>query len=160
MARHALVFATLMPLAHAYFSAGRCTIPQNKIARSAVTKMDETDDFSVDTRRRPAASQPGPGMSPCTIKVIGVGGGGGNTLNRMVEDGPGVERSTFLEYIAANTDVQALRRRSPTRRCSCHPQELGARSGRGRRSRRSAARARSTRPPRSRRSSPAPTWSL
>ena len=48
------------------------------------------------------------GLSPCTIKVVGVGGGGGNTLNRMVEDGPGVERSTFLEYIAANTDVQAL----------------------------------------------------
>ena len=40
--------------------------------------------------------------------MIGVGGGGGNTLNRMVEDGPGVERSTFLEYVAANTDVQAL----------------------------------------------------
>ena len=33
---------------------------------------------------------------------------GGNTLNRMVQDGPGVERSTFLEYVAANTDVQAL----------------------------------------------------
>ena len=69
--------------------------------------MDETDDFSVEYTPA-AASQPGPGMSPCTIKVIGVGGGGGNTLNRMVEDGPGVERSTFLEYIAANTDVQAL----------------------------------------------------
>ena len=26
-----------------------------------------------------------PGLSPCTIKVIGVGGGGGNTINRMVE---------------------------------------------------------------------------
>ena len=50
----------------------------------------------------------GLGMSPCTIKVIGVGGGGGNTINRMVDDGPGVERSTFLEYIAANTDIQAL----------------------------------------------------
>ena len=26
-----------------------------------------------------------PGISPCTIKVIGVGGGGGNTINRMVQ---------------------------------------------------------------------------
>ena len=49
-----------------------------------------------------------PGCSPCTIKVIGVGGGGGNTLNRMVQEGPGVERSTFLEYVACNTDMQAL----------------------------------------------------
>ena len=37
----------------------------------------------------PAAEAPmpdpmAPGMSPCSIKVIGVGGGGGNTLNRMV----------------------------------------------------------------------------
>merc|ERR1719262_1421970 len=47
------------------------------------------------------------GLSPCIIKVIGVGGGGGNTINRMVQQ-PGVERSTFLEYVAANTDVQAL----------------------------------------------------
>ena len=40
--------------------------------------------------------------------MIGVGGGGGNTLNRMVQEGPGVERSTFLEYVACNTDMQAL----------------------------------------------------
>jgi hypothetical protein len=43
----------------------------------------------------PAAVQAGLGMSPCSIKVIGVGGGGGNTLNRMVEDGPGLERSAL-----------------------------------------------------------------
>jgi len=49
-----------------------------------------------------------PGLSPCIIKVIGVGGGGGNTINRMVQEGPGVERSTFLEYVACNTDIQAL----------------------------------------------------
>ena len=125
----------------------------------------------------------GPGIAPCTIKVIGVGGGGGNTcaraqevehthaspvhvlvscalgvelsaaltqwrircyaccarerarlmpsvctlrhdasigararvrhrrLNRMVEEGPGgeiVQRASYLEYVACNTDVQAL----------------------------------------------------
>jgi cell division protein FtsZ len=38
-----------------------------------------------------------------TIKVIGVGGGGGNAVNRMIEDG--VEG---VEFIAVNTDVQAL----------------------------------------------------
>ena len=37
------------------------------------------------------------------IKVIGVGGGGGNAINRMVEVGLG-----GVEFIVANTDVQAL----------------------------------------------------
>ncbi|MEZ4332830.1 MAG: cell division protein FtsZ [Myxococcota bacterium] len=38
-----------------------------------------------------------------TIKVIGVGGGGGNALNTMVTSGLG-----GVEFIAANTDAQAL----------------------------------------------------
>ena len=38
------------------------------------------------------------------IKVIGVGGGGGNAINRMIEEGV-----SGVEFIAANTDVQALR---------------------------------------------------
>lgn len=37
------------------------------------------------------------------IKVIGVGGGGGNAVNRMIEEGV-----SGVEFIAANTDVQAL----------------------------------------------------
>ncbi|HFI0256531.1 TPA: cell division protein FtsZ [Streptococcus suis] len=37
------------------------------------------------------------------IKVIGVGGGGGNAINRMIEEGV-----SGVEFIAANTDVQAL----------------------------------------------------
>ncbi len=40
-----------------------------------------------------------------TIKVIGVGGGGGNAVNQMVNDG--VEG---VEFIVANTDAQALER--------------------------------------------------
>ncbi len=38
-----------------------------------------------------------------TIKVIGVGGGGGNVINRMINDGV-----TGVQYIAANTDVMVL----------------------------------------------------
>jgi cell division protein FtsZ len=38
------------------------------------------------------------------IKVIGVGGGGGNALNRMIQ-----ARMEGVEFIAANTDVQALK---------------------------------------------------
>src|ERR671921_156532 len=37
------------------------------------------------------------------IKVVGVGGGGGNAVNRMVDVGLG-----GVEFIVANTDVQAL----------------------------------------------------
>lgn len=39
-----------------------------------------------------------------TIKVIGVGGGGGNAVNRMIADDV-----KGVEFIAANTDVQALK---------------------------------------------------
>jgi cell division protein FtsZ len=38
------------------------------------------------------------------IKVIGVGGGGGNAVNRMIQ-----ARMEGVEFIAANTDVQALK---------------------------------------------------
>jgi cell division protein FtsZ len=38
------------------------------------------------------------------IKVIGVGGGGGNAVNRMIDAG-----MEGIEFIAANTDLQALR---------------------------------------------------
>jgi len=38
------------------------------------------------------------------IKVIGVGGGGGNAVNRMIDAG-----MEGIEFVAANTDLQALR---------------------------------------------------
>lgn len=38
------------------------------------------------------------------IKVVGIGGGGGNAINRMIE--AGIEG---VEFISANTDLQALR---------------------------------------------------
>ena len=37
------------------------------------------------------------------IKVIGVGGGGSNAVNRMIEEG-----IQGVEFIAVNTDAQAL----------------------------------------------------
>ncbi|KLD60912.1 cell division protein FtsZ, partial [Lactiplantibacillus plantarum] len=50
-------------------------------------------EFSLDSTQNSGAN----------IKVIGVGGGGGNAVNRMIaEDVKGVE------FIVANTDVQAL----------------------------------------------------
>ncbi|MBQ2990700.1 MAG: cell division protein FtsZ [Clostridia bacterium] len=50
--------------------------------------------FEIEMDERPAAS----------IKVVGCGGGGGNALNRMVDCGV-----TGVDFIAVNTDVQALR---------------------------------------------------
>ena len=44
-------------------------------------------------------------FGPATIKVVGVGGGGGNAVNRMIASKLG-----GIEFIAANTDLQALRR--------------------------------------------------
>jgi cell division protein FtsZ len=43
------------------------------------------------------------GRKAANIKVVGVGGGGSNAVNRMVEVGLG-----GVEFIVANTDVQAL----------------------------------------------------
>lgn len=51
-------------------------------------------EFSIDNNINEGA----------VIKVIGVGGGGGNAINRMIE-----ENVKGVEFIAANTDVQALK---------------------------------------------------
>lgn len=58
-----------------------------------IKERRETMTFSFD-----AASAQG-----AVIKVIGVGGGGGNAINRMIDEGV-----AGVEFIAANTDVQAL----------------------------------------------------
>ncbi|KRN13732.1 cell division protein FtsZ [Fructilactobacillus fructivorans] len=50
-------------------------------------------DYSMDANKNNGA----------TIKVIGVGGSGGNAVNRMIEEGV-----KGVEFIAANTDLQAL----------------------------------------------------
>ncbi len=44
-----------------------------------------------------------PPITGARIKVVGVGGGGGNAVNRMIEAG-----IKGVEFIVANTDVQAL----------------------------------------------------
>ncbi len=43
-------------------------------------------------------------VSPARIKVVGVGGGGGNAVNRMIQSG-----IRGVEFIAANTDLQVLK---------------------------------------------------
>jgi cell division protein FtsZ len=46
-----------------------------------------------------------PPISGARIKVIGIGGGGGNAVNRMID--AGIEG---IEFLVANTDLQALKR--------------------------------------------------
>ena len=48
--------------------------------------------------------QPEGGGLPCQIKVMGVGGAGGNAVNRMIE-----ESVLGVEFWAINTDAQALK---------------------------------------------------
>ncbi len=43
-------------------------------------------------------------LSPAKIKVIGVGGGGGNAVNRMIR-----AKVEGVEFVTANTDLQALK---------------------------------------------------
>ncbi len=43
------------------------------------------------------------GISPAVIKVIGVGGGGGNAVNRMIKEG-----LSNVEFYLMNTDLQVL----------------------------------------------------
>jgi len=52
-----------------------------------------------------------PPLTGARIKVIGVGGGGGNAVNRMIDSG--IEG---IEFVVANTDLQALKRsRAPVK---------------------------------------------
>ena len=55
---------------------------------------EHTARFSFDEDRQP----------PARIKVIGLGGAGGNAVNRMIQ-----ARIEGVEFIAANTDIQALK---------------------------------------------------
>jgi len=57
------------------------------------------------------------------VKIVGVGGGGGNAVNRMIEAG-----ISGVEFIAVNTDAQALAGSNALRKIL-----LGARQGRPRR---------------------------
>ena len=95
-------------------------------SRAAVIRLDGNEEAdwinaaraaaaAAKTEAEPATSEPAAAdaltsqpvdtnLPPCSIKVIGVGGGGGNTLNRMVSLGA----DRFIDFVAINTDVQAL----------------------------------------------------
>ena len=61
------------------------------------------------------------GANPTNIKVIGVGGGGGNAVNRMIKSG-----LSGVEFWLMNTDLQVLEKGQTNNRI-----QLGATSTRG-----------------------------
>jgi cell division protein FtsZ len=68
---------------------------QKKSSTVVDMRKDDNDiriSFNEDTR------------NDAKIKVIGVGGGGGNAVNRMIDAG-----MEGIEFVVANTDLQALR---------------------------------------------------
>ena len=90
---------------------------------------------------------------PAKIKVVGVGGGGGNAVNRMIQAG-----IKGIEFVAANTDLQVLRVNRASTKLQLGTHDV-PRHGRGIEPGRRAAMPRSRTPRGSRRSSRARTWS-
>jgi cell division protein FtsZ len=74
-----------------------------------------------DDSRRLSIELDGGDASPATIRVIGVGGGGSNAINRMITAGV-----KGVEYFACNTDLQALRKCSAPNKL-----QIGARLTKG-----------------------------
>jgi cell division protein FtsZ len=79
-----------------------------------MSNMDENQELknlfssqkqsSGTTSKRPRTMEVSPEITPvANIKVIGVGGGGGNAVNRMIKAG-----LKGIEFISINTDAQAL----------------------------------------------------
>ena len=66
--------------------------------------MDEFTDDAAREARRLRLRLDEEGGSTARIKVVGVGGGGSNAVNRMVQAG-----FEGVEFMVANTDLQALR---------------------------------------------------
>jgi len=66
--------------------------------------MDDYTDDAAREARRLRLRLDEEGGSTARIKVIGVGGGGSNAVNRMVQAG-----FDGVEFMVANTDLQALR---------------------------------------------------
>jgi cell division protein FtsZ len=67
------------------------------------TYMDASGQFRAASGVPTGPSYTGHPESPAQIKVIGVGGGGQNAVNRMI-----AEAMQGIEFIAVNTDQQAL----------------------------------------------------
>ena len=86
----------------------KATETVSEIAAEAERAAAEPTGRGLVGRRRTAAASTRPAEPPrapylAVIRVVGVGGGGCNAINRMIEAGVG-----GVEFIALNTDIQQL----------------------------------------------------
>ncbi|KAL3789022.1 hypothetical protein HJC23_008169 [Cyclotella cryptica] len=75
------------------------------VASGAVSKSagDTLKRESLPFQTDGGVIMPEGGANPCVIKVLGIGGGGGNAVNRMIQT-----RIDGVSFWAVNTDAQAL----------------------------------------------------
>jgi len=106
----------LVPCCDAFSQCGGCLLRYpNTIKRQSKTHLQSTessssektndgnDNKNMDDSSRDTALFSNDPAPPCLIQVLGVGGGGGNAVNRMISTG--IEGVSFW---AINTDAQAL----------------------------------------------------
>jgi cell division protein FtsZ len=84
-----------------------------------VHNTPESDDIRGAERLRLQLAEEN--RTGARIKVVGVGGGGGNAVNRMVQSG-----LDGVEFVVANTDLQAL-----TNNAAPHKVQIGAKLTKG-----------------------------
>src|SRR5678816_3507744 len=90
-----------MPMARATQHRRKGPWKPSRFGREEITmaedaRLDRGINIFIDDDPHPLGAR---------IKVIGIGGGGGNAVNRMIE--AGIEG---IEFLVANTDLQALKR--------------------------------------------------
>src|SRR4029453_4341056 len=97
------------PPKHRFPSPSRCPCLRSSVTTSPPRQL------ALRARRRGSTPRPPPTRAPpapppesapslAVIRVVGVGGGGLNAVNRMIEAG-----ISQVEFIAVNTDIQQLR---------------------------------------------------
>lgn len=84
-------------------STSRSTASGSTGNRSTTAETESFELLEIGPEGEDLLELDGSAKQKATIKVIGVGGGGGNALNTMIECGLG-----GVEFVAANTDAQAL----------------------------------------------------
>mmetsp|Transcript_529 Transcript_529/g.1244 ORF Transcript_529/g.1244 Transcript_529/m.1244 type:complete len:456 (-) Transcript_529:267-1634(-) len=83
----------------------RMMAEQQGLVGGGVTKTTAVRQSSTALSSSMSALMPDGGLSPCVIKVLGVGGGGSNAVDRMLDT-----RISGVEFWSINTDAQALGR--------------------------------------------------
>ena len=78
---------------------------RNTRSKTSSRSTSNTQLSMIGTTDTTAMMMPDGGLSPCIIKVIGVGGGGCNAVDRMLDT-----RVSGVDFWAINTDAQALGR--------------------------------------------------